>query len=175
VEANIPEYLVSIGLQPMATVQEKAIGDLALIEFYYLLRIGEYTVKMACNNTKQTQQFNVADITFFKRDSRGNLCQLPRQAQPDLIRMADSATLKLDNQKNGWHGVCIHHESNGDPVYDPVRALGRRILHIRENAQGDNAIFLSVVYVNRKREDITDTDIWAALKLAAAALNYPMT
>jgi hypothetical protein len=27
---------------------------------------------------------------------------------------ADSATLKLDNQKNGWKGVCVHQEKNGE-------------------------------------------------------------
>jgi hypothetical protein len=45
VEADIPEYLVTLGLQAHATAMDKAVGDLALIAFYYLLRIGEYTIK----------------------------------------------------------------------------------------------------------------------------------
>jgi hypothetical protein len=155
--------------------KDKAVGDLALIAFYYLLRIGEYTIKGSRNDSKQTQQFKVADVTFFKRNDKGTLRQLPRHASPDLILTADSATLELDNQKNGWHGVCIHHESNRDPVYDPVRVLGRWVLHIRMHDSGDNSIFLSAVYNDAGREDITNKDICAALKVAAAALDYPRT
>jgi hypothetical protein len=175
VEADIPEYLVQLGLHPAASAHETAVGDLALIAFYYLLRIGEYTVKGTRNESKQTQQFKMADVTFFKRDHTGALRQLPRQAASDLIMSADSATLKLDNQKNGWHGVCIHHESNGQEAFDPVRALGRRVLHIRANAPGDDSIFLSAVFQNGARCDISDKDIRAALKMAAAALHYPVT
>jgi hypothetical protein len=35
----------------------------------------------------------------------------------------NGATLKLDNQKNGWHRVCILHEWNGNNMFDPVLAL----------------------------------------------------
>jgi hypothetical protein len=175
VEVDIPEYLVQRGLHPAASPRETAVGDLALIAFYYLLRIGEYTVKGTRNESKQTQQFKLADVTFFKKDTNGSLRQLPRQAHKDLIMAADSATLKLDNQKNGWHGVCIHHESNSQEAFDPVRALGRRVLHIRAHAPGDEAIFLSAVFQDGARSDISDKDIRAALKVAASALNYPMT
>jgi len=174
VEADIPEFLVKLGLQVGASAKDKAVGDLALIAFYYLLRIGEYTVKGTRNESKQTQQFKVGDVTFFKKDPHGTLRQLPRQANKDLILSADSATLKLDNQKNGWQGVCIHHESNNDAIFDPVRALGRRIIHIRDNAPGDDTIFLSASFTNSTRSDISDKDIRAALKLAAAALDYPL-
>ena len=43
-----------------------AIGDLTMIAFYYLLRIGECTTKGSHNNSKQTQEFKLGDITFFK-------------------------------------------------------------------------------------------------------------
>ena len=148
VEANIPKHLVNIRLQPVALLQEKTGGGLALIAFYYLLQIGEYIIKGSCNESKQIQQFKVADITFFKRDNYGNLRQLPRQVQKALILTTDSATLTLDNQKNGWHGICMHHESKRDSVSDPVHALGHRMLHIRENTPGDDSIFLSAVYDN---------------------------
>ena len=175
VEADIPEYLVQLGLHPAASAHITALGDLALIAFYYLLRIGEYTIKGTHNESKQTQQFKLADVMFFKRDHSGALRQLPCQAHSNLIMSADSATLKLDNQKNGWHGVCIHHESNGQEAFDPIRALGRRALHIRTHAPGDDTIFLSAVFQNGARSDISDKDIRAALKLAASALNYPVT
>ncbi len=95
-----------------------------MIAFYYLLRIGEYTTKGTRNNSKQTQEFKMGDITFFRKDKQGNLCCLPRDAPADLIKTAIGATMKLDNQKNGWKGVCVYQEANGDPVNCPVWALG---------------------------------------------------
>ena len=70
VEADIPEFIMKLGLQVGASAKDKAVGDLALIAFYYLLRIGEYTVKGSWNESKQTQQFKVGDVTFFKKDPR---------------------------------------------------------------------------------------------------------
>ena len=45
VEVDIPELLAQTGMECDATKLTKAVGDLALITFYYLLRVGEYTVK----------------------------------------------------------------------------------------------------------------------------------
>ena len=122
VEADVPEFLARIGGGSGAE-QQKAVGDHALIAYYYLLQIGEYTVKLTRNNTKQTVQFKQEDVTFFQKDSVGQLCKLPRTAPSHSIVTADSATLKLDNQKNGWKGVCVHQEANGEIKFCPVWAL----------------------------------------------------
>ena len=102
VEADVPEFLVQLGLSPEARELDHAIGDLTKMAFYYLLRIGEYTTKGTHNNSKQTEEFKMGDITFFAKDKQGNLRCLPRDAKADLIKVADGATMKLDNQKNGW-------------------------------------------------------------------------
>ena len=91
-----------------------------------------------------------------------------------MIMTADGATLKLDNQKNGWKGVCVYHEANGDPINCPVRALGRRIRQIRAG-NGAGKTFLSAYYVGTQRFDVTAEDISQALKGAARALSYPAT
>jgi hypothetical protein len=170
---DIPEYISLCGLRPTATERDRAAADLILVAFYYLLRIGEYTVKGARNNTKQTVQFRMQDVTFFRHDKNGTLRQLPRTATPDEISTAHSATLKLDNQKNGWKGVCIHQEVNGDPYHCPVKALGRRYLHIRRHTRDQHSTFLSTYFINNIRYDVTDKNISTALKLAGVALEYP--
>ena len=172
VEADVPEYLADMGRNAFATPLQQAVGDLSLVAFYYLLRIGEYTGKPSRNETKQTEQFKLRDVTFFKRDKRGKLRQLPRNAPAHLIMSADSATLKLDNQKNGWRGVCIHQHVNGDCYLCPVRALGRRVLHIRENGGTDDT-FLSAFWEKGTQGFVTHVHISQSLKLAAAALDYP--
>ena len=118
-EADVPEYLVKLGREPEARELDRAIGDLTMIAFYYLLRIGEYTTKGTRNNSKQTEEFKLGDITFFWKDTQGNLRCLPHDAHADLIESADGATMKLDNQKNGWKGVCVYQQANGDPIDCP--------------------------------------------------------
>jgi hypothetical protein len=124
VEADVPKLLAERGLVSTATSLDRAIGDLSLIAFYYLLRISEYTVKRNRNNTKQTVQFKYKDVTFFKKNRAGQLRCLPWNAPAQLIATADGATLKLDNKKNGWKGICIYQEVNGEEYLCPVRALG---------------------------------------------------
>ncbi len=64
------------------------------------------------------------DIRFFGQDKFGRLHCLPLDASDQLIATASGAARKLDNQKNGWKGVPIYHEENGDTVMCPVQALG---------------------------------------------------
>jgi hypothetical protein len=172
IEADIPEYLCKLGQSKTASPVAAAIGDLTVIAFYYLLRVGEYTTKGTRNSSKQTVQFKIEDVTFFRKDATGNLRQLGRNAPEDLIMTAESATLKLDNQKNGWRGVCIHQEANGEPIACPVRALGRRYVTIRRHSDNPT-LSLSSYYNKGARQDVTDKHIRGALKLAAAALGYP--
>jgi hypothetical protein len=140
VQANVPELLVEMGYGKSGLPHAQAIGDLSLIVFYYLLRIGEYTVKGKRNNTKQTVQFKLEDVTFFKKNKAGTLVCLPTTAPASIVMLADSALLKLDNQKNGWKSVCVHQEANG-----PVHALVRRVLHLRKN-NVDGKTFLSAFF-----------------------------
>jgi hypothetical protein len=132
VKADVLEFLVQLGLSPEARELDCAIGNLTMIAFYYLLRIGEHTTKGTWNNSKQTEEFKMGDITFFTKDKQGNLCCLSRDASADLIAEADGATMKLDNQNNVWRGVCIYQGENGDPFNFPVRALGRGYLHLQK-------------------------------------------
>ncbi len=172
VEADIPELIASYGALPHANELDKAIGDLSLIAFYYLLRVGEYTVKSTRNRTKQTVQFRLKDVTFFRNDAFGTLRQLSRTSPPDHFLTADSATLKLDNQKNGWKGVCIHQHTNGERFNCPVRALARRVGHIRAHTLMVD-IFLSAFFVRGTRFVVTDGDIRKSIKYAATSLGYP--
>ena len=171
---DIPEYISLCSLRPDTSEHTRTTADLILIAFYYLLRVGEYTAKGSRQNTKRTVQFRLRDITFFKRDSFGVTRQLSRAASDFDINNADSATLKLDNQKNGWKGVCIHQEANGDSYHCPVKALGRRYVHLRQFSTDTNTQ-LSTYYTSTHMPPahVSDKDIRGTLKLAGIALEYP--
>ena len=77
--------------------------------------------------TKQRKRCSSSwKIIFFCQDAKGNLRQLPINVLDEDILSAYGATLKLDNQKNVWKGVCVYQEHNRDEKFSPVRALGRR-------------------------------------------------
>ena len=66
VEEDLPEHITKKGLKIGATELAKAVGNLELIEFYFLLRIGECMVKGNLDSkTKQTNQFKMGDVIFF--------------------------------------------------------------------------------------------------------------
>jgi hypothetical protein len=120
VQLDIPELLVTNIYSGKETQKSKATAELTMIAFYYLLRVGEYTVKGSCNSTKQTVQFKYKDITFFRKHNRGKLHWLPRNAADSLIATNDGATSKLDNQKNDWKGICVYHDANGNDTHCPI-------------------------------------------------------
>jgi hypothetical protein len=66
VKADVPELLFDMGYGPSGSTLGQAVGDLTLIAFYYLLRVGEYTVKGTRNESKQMVQFKLEDNTFFR-------------------------------------------------------------------------------------------------------------
>ena len=80
--------------------------------------------------------------------------------------------MKLDNQKNGWKGVCIFHKANGDVYLCPVQALGQRYVHIQQHG-GTPKTTLSSYWSKGVRADVTAEHVRKALKSAAAELQYP--
>ena len=77
----------------------------------------------------------------FHQEVKGHLRQPPINVLDKEILSSDGEILKLDDQKNGWKGVCVYQEHNGDVYqehngdvyqehngdekFSPVRALGR--------------------------------------------------
>ena len=72
----IPEFLAELGMEKYATEMVKAFGDCAVIVFYYLLQVGEYTVKKTNKQKNQTVQFKLEDTIFSRQDAKGHLRQL---------------------------------------------------------------------------------------------------
>lgn len=61
---------------------------------FIVYSVCEYTIKKSWNDSKQTQQFKMEDVTFFKWDMNDQLCQLSRGGLAANVLLADSATLK---------------------------------------------------------------------------------
>jgi hypothetical protein len=58
VEVDVPELLFDMGYGPNETTLGQAVGDLSIIAFYYLLRVGEYTVNALGMNPNKRYSLN---------------------------------------------------------------------------------------------------------------------
>ena len=149
---EVPQECLRLGYIS-ANPRLKAKGDLATIAFYYLLRSGEYTKtrKIQKNGVwvpaTRTRQFRVCDVGFF-RDRK----ILNRNSPLHILLQADSATLKITNQKNGRMGQTLHQESTGSE--GAVAALARRVHHILSNAGSDQRLLCDV---------FTPPNVWYAI------------
>ncbi len=163
VESDLPEYLVNKNRHRLATALNQAVADLTTIAFYYLLRVGEYTVKQNKNKTKRTLQFKMDDITRI-------MCLAQTAPLADILA-ADGATLKLDNQKNGHKDVCVYQQTTGNPIHCPVCALGQRYQHLRKN-KATGKTFICAYWMDNEAYNVMADDISAALKRATTSLQY---
>ena len=178
VEFDVPSYLGDLAQQTDSTELTKAVADCTLMAFTYLLRVGEYTRKGVRNNTKQTEEFEVRDVCFFARDPVTHNLRIinPSSAPASALLNAHGISLRLRNQKNGWKNVCIFQEANGNVYNCGVRAIARRVLHIRSHTSSWNAaknMPLSTYFERGVRKHVTQEDISRGLKMAATMLNYP--
>jgi len=85
--------------------------------------------------------------------------------------MADGAMFKLDNQKNGWKGVCIYQQTMGNPFHCPVHALGCQFAHLHKH-HATGKTFICAYWMDDTEYNVTTENISAAVKWAAAALSY---
>jgi hypothetical protein len=115
--------------QPHHAPRDRALSDLTCMAFYFLLRVGEYTMP-SLGTTTRTVQFRVKDVRLWRQ---GRL--LNNYADRAELMGADAVTLFLENQKNGHKGATIHHTAV-DGWFCPVKALVRRVADIASQGLG---------------------------------------
>ncbi len=174
VPVAVPEK-VAIDAYTTSCPKQQAIGDLAIIAFYYLLRVGEYThPRYVTHRNKRiratrTVQFTVANIGFHKNGKH-----VSKRSSLEHLLTCDEGTMKITNQKNGRRGQTITHETIADLTWSPVKALARRVHHIVSNggfADGEEPALLCTVYMpDGSIEYIQPQDMMHALRTAVVNL-----
>jgi hypothetical protein len=105
---------------PNALPREAAAAHLIVMAFYFLLRVGKYTLPPG-HRTTRTVQFWICNIRFWQGQTL-----LPPTSNAAILAAASSVTLIMDNQKNGQRGDVIHQEAvNAD--FCPVRSTAARV------------------------------------------------
>ncbi len=169
---EVPEHLVKEAFK-LQDPKAHAIGLLAVIAFYYLLRVGEYTKPrlFAVINGRRVQatrtvQFTVGSVGFFKNNR-----ELPRESPLETLLSADHAVLRITNQKNGRMGDVITHESNPDNPFGPTQCLAHRVHHILSNGGTSSTLLCDYFTADGLWHSVTPDHLRFSLRLAIKQLN----
>ena len=142
----------------------EAVADLVIIAFFFLLRVGEYTASSRKDRKKKrTVALRTKDVTLWSGER-----PIPHSAPLATLLAATSATIRLENTKNGTKNATVHHGAQGGPIC-PVAALARRVHTAYQLDPSGNANLGTAI--NRKKINavVSDRDInvavrWAAMK-----------
>jgi hypothetical protein len=96
--------------------------DMAWIAFFFLLRPGEYTAP-----SEDTHPFRLEDVRLW---AGGTPLSLEEASEAELLA-ATFVGLTFTTQKNAVAGEVIGQGQSGQPLACPVRAVARRVLHLR--------------------------------------------
>jgi hypothetical protein len=162
VPLTVPTYMYTHGKTENA--KPKAIGDMTLIAFYYLIRVGEYTCEG--NKSTWTQQFQVQDITLW---SKNTILDKTLPSLSTLLTQCTAATMNIDNKKNGKRNQSVHHEAKQGNTC-PVKALIRRLHHISSNTSAGHTI-ISTYSTQTAGKVLRATDINSEIKAAVIQLD----
>ena len=164
VPVDVPHLLHAQATAAPHDPKQQAVGYLSNIAFYYLLRVGEYTWS-GHKQKRRTKQFQVKNVIF-----RNEQHIIPNTAPLSQLLKATSATLVIDNQKNGIRGQCIHHQCSGN-ANSPVKSLAHRVHHIMSNFDNNQSTCLSAyLALDGSQQHVLASDINHAVKRAVAQL-----
>lgn len=106
-----------------ASKRLRIVGDLIVLAFFFLLRVGEYTQS---SGERRTIPLRRQDIRLW---DNGQL--LPHTSPLAVLLNATGITIHLENQKNGHKNAVLHHYSSGIPGFDPVQSAARLVFEIQ--------------------------------------------
>lgn len=142
--------------------KRNAIGDMLLIAFFFLLRVGEHTGHRAGQN-KQTKQLRAMDVTFWDEQ----MSVITHGSPLEQLKGAASITMRIDNQKNGARGGTTH-QNVLHTKHCPIRALAQRVHAIVTHPNGKPSDVISTHHLkNGIAKALQARDINNAIKEAA--------
>ena len=138
-----------------------AVADMIVIAFFFLLRPGEYAISAA-----ESTPFELKDVQLFRGQRRLDVTT----ASEAEITTATFASLTFDKQKNGVRGEVVGHAPSGAIDLCPVRAIARRVLHLRQHNAAPSTPLAHAFDANHHMVSVKPKDITSAIKLAVRFL-----
>jgi hypothetical protein len=143
-----------------------AVGDLAYLAFFFLLRPGEYCM------SSESHPFRLCDVQLFVNNDRLDILTCPLEA----LSLSTFATLTFTTQKNGVRDEVIGHARSGHTSGCPVLVIVRRILHLRRH-QAPASTPLCAVYrptsrAHNKWVCVTSALVTATIRVSATLMGH---
>ena len=137
-----------------------AAADMIIIAFFFLLRPGEYT-----DSKSDTTPFTLGDVQLFLGPRRLDLAT----ASDAELSLARAVSLTFTTQKNGVENEVIKMGLSGDLRVCVVRAVTRRVCHLRShNAPATTPLARVYTGVGRRTQSVTPALISKTLRDAVA-------
>jgi hypothetical protein len=155
-------YILHQAYHNDSSEDRRAIADMITIAFYFLLRPGEYT-----GTTSDDTPFRLQDVELHIDDRLLDLFTSPL----DDLNAATTVSLTFTTQKNGTKGEVITHGLSTDDLACPVKAVIRRILHLRPHKPAKSTPLASYHH-GTKKVAIKAKDITESLRLATIATSH---
>ena len=143
------------------TALNLGIADMIVIAFFFLLRPGEYAISQS-----ESTPFEWKDVQLFRGQRRLDLTS----ATEAEILSATFASLTFDKQKNAVRGEVVGHAPSGAIDLCPVRAIARRILHLRHHNAPPNTPLAHIHGEDNIVVPIKPNHITHAIRLAVTYL-----
>jgi hypothetical protein len=155
--------------QTTGTPKALAIADMSMVGFFFLCRPGEHVLPTSTPDpTARSSPFRLRNVLLFCGSRR-----LDPTCAPILdLEAADHAQLTYEDQKNAVRAEAVGHGRSHHPVACPVRALIRRVVHLRTH-HADPDTPLHTFYDFGRSHHVTAADLTTALRAAATAL-FPL-
>ncbi|CAJ1945366.1 unnamed protein product [Cylindrotheca closterium] len=142
------------------SAKDKAVADMIIVAFFFLLRPGEYT-----GTENDDTPFRFQDIQL----CIGQIV-IPLLTSTDAqLWAATSVSLTFTTQKNGVRGEVVNHGLSGHNLLCPGRAVVRQIIHLRSH-QATPGTILATYFHNNRTYKVQATDVTAVLRESARVL-----
>ena len=135
----------------------KAIANMLIIGFYFLLRPGEYTYSAQNNHP-----FRLQDVTFQTPKGLVNAATAPIR----LLRTATKVLLNFTTQKNCVKDQPITHGDTTNPLLSPLKAVLRQVLLLRKHRAPPTTPLYTYYDVQDNPQSITAKHLTNTLKAA---------
>jgi hypothetical protein len=155
----LPVQLIEHAVASLQTNEfDKAIGDLIILGFFFLLHPGEHTYS---SDSEYDRPFRLQDVSF----------EIPNLgttngAAADVagLHQASRVNLNFTNQKNGEKDECISHGDTDNALLSPLKAALRRIKHLRSRGAAVDTPLHTVLLPDGALKRVTADHINQALK-----------
>jgi hypothetical protein len=158
----IPPCVILAIAQLVETDEQRAIGQLARLGFFFAMRSREY-LKVPRAELGRTKILLLRNIRFV-RDGRNVSHDDP------ALELSDCIAITFEMQKKEEKNDTVHHKASGDAIMCPVRSAAELVRRIRSYPGTDDNTPVSAILVGSKITQVTSKQMKENLRDAVRAI-----